>query len=77
MVWSPQSPDLNPIEQLWTCVKKKLGEYENHPLSIHELRKRIDIEWKKIPASVCQNLVDSMPRRVQAVLRAKGGYTKY
>jgi len=29
------------------------------------------------PASVCQNLVESMPRRIQAVLQAKGGYIKY
>ena len=31
----------------------------------------------KIPASVCQDLIESMPRRVEAVLRAKVGHTKY
>ena len=31
----------------------------------------------KIGAEVCQNLIESMPRRVAAVLKAKGGYTKY
>ena len=77
MEWPPQSPDLNPIEQLWTYVKNRLEEYENYPSSITELRERVDIEWGKIPASVCQNLIESMPRRVQAVLQAKGGYTKY
>ena len=35
------------------------------------------VEWEKIPAEECQKLIESMPRRIQAVLRAKGGYTKY
>jgi hypothetical protein len=35
------------------------------------------MEWEKIPKEVCQNLIESMPRRVAAVLRAKGGHTKY
>ena len=55
---------------------KKLGEYENPPIGITELWERAE-EWNDIPASVCQNLIESMPRRVVAVLAAKGGYTKY
>ena len=33
--------------------------------------------WEEIEASECQKLIESMPRRVHAVLKAKGGYTKY
>ena len=77
MVWPPQSADLNPIEHLWHYLKRKLGEYEMAPKSIHELWERVQTEWEKIPAATCQNLIESMPRRVEAVLRAKGGYTKY
>ena len=33
--------------------------------------------WKKIPAEKCQKLIESMPRRIEAVIKAKGGYTKY
>ena len=29
--------------------------------------------WNKIPLEVCQNLIESMPRRLEAVIRAKGG----
>jgi DDE superfamily endonuclease len=75
--WPAQSPDLNPIEHLWEHLKRRLGEYEEEPKGILELWERIEKEWEKIPASVCQNLIESMPRRVEAVLRAKGGYTKY
>ena len=35
------------------------------------------MDWEEIAASVCQKLIESTPRRVHAVLKAKGGYTKY
>jgi hypothetical protein len=41
------------------------------------LWERVEEEWNKICAEVCQNLIESMLRRVAAVLKAKGGYTKY
>jgi hypothetical protein len=34
-------------------------------------------EWNKIPSEVCQNLIESMSRRLEAVIKAKGGHTKY
>ena len=77
MKWPAQSPDLNPIEHLWHYLKKKLLEYEVPPKGIHELWERIEKEWNEIPAETCQKLIESMPRRIEAVLKAKGGYTKY
>ena len=77
MDWPAQSPDLNPIEHLWSHLKKKLGEYQSPPAGILELWERVEKEWNNIPASVCQDLIESMPRRVAAVLAAKGGHTKY
>jgi hypothetical protein len=44
---------------------------------MEELWERVEKEWDDIPASVCQGLIKSMPKRVMAVLKAKGGYTKY
>ena len=35
------------------------------------------MDWKEIAASKYQTLIESMSRRVQAVLKVKGGYTKY
>ena len=75
--WLPQSPDLNPIENLWHHLNRQLAEYEEEPKSVHELWERIESEWNKISPKVCMNLIESMPSRVQAVLKAKGGYTKY
>ena len=72
-----QSPDINPIEHLWNHLKRKLGEYKIPPKGILELWERVEGEWEKIEASVCQNLIESMPKRVEAIIKAKGGYTKY
>jgi hypothetical protein len=77
LLWPAQSPDLNPIEHLWDHVKRKLAGYEVAPSGMLELWERVEEEWNKIDAEVCQNLIESMPRRVAAVLKAKGGYTKY
>jgi hypothetical protein len=42
-----------------------------------ELWERVDKEWNEIKPEVCQNLIESMPRRVEAVIWAKGRYRKY
>lgn len=75
--WPAQSPDLNPIENLWDHLKRKLNAYETEPKGIHELWERVQTEWNRIPVETCLNLIESMPRRIEAVLKAKGGYTKY
>src|ERR1700722_10518557 len=77
LLWPAQSPDLNPIEHLWDHLKRRLSEHEVAPKGILELWERVEEEWNKIDVEVCQNLIESMPRRVAAVLKAKGGYTKY
>ena len=58
-------------------MKRRLEEYDSPPQGIEELWERIQKEWDQIPPSECQNLIESMPRRMQAVLKAKGAYTKY
>ena len=75
--WPAQSPDLNPIEHLWSHLKRRVNSYENPAKGITELWERVEREWEDIDASVCQNLIESMPKRVMMVYQAKGGYTKY
>ena len=75
--WPAQSPDLNPIENLWIILKKQLrDEYESPPRNLDELWERIEEQWYAIPLGVCKNLVESMPRQTAAVLSAKGLWTK-
>lgn len=72
-----QSPDLNPIENLWAILKRKLGGLEHQPGSIKELWEKIYEMWGEIDVKYCENLVESMPRRIKQVIRKKGDITGY
>ncbi len=75
MDWPSMSPDLNPIEHLWGILKWKVEERKVS--NIHQLRDVIMEEWKRTPVATCEALVNSMPKRVKAVLESNGGHTKY
>jgi hypothetical protein len=75
--WPAQSPDLSPIEHQWVHLKRQLDQYSTAPKGVWEIWERVVEEWDKIPAEVCQNLIESMPRRLEAVIKARGGHTKY
>jgi transposase len=75
--WPAQSPDMNPIEHIWGYLKKRLADYSNFPEGVNELWSRVEHEWEAISSAFCCNLIDSMPKRIHAVLKAKGGYTNY
>lgn len=75
--WPAQSPDLNPIENLWAEVKKKIRNKKKKPTNLAELERDVKNAWKKIPKHMIENLVDSMPARIQAVIAAEGGPIKY
>ena len=74
--WSGNSPDLNPIENLWTILKNKVSERQ--PTNAKMLEQAIKEVWvRDISPAYCRNLVESMPRRLEAVIKAKDGPTKY
>jgi transposase len=73
--WPSQSPDLNPIENLWSYLEH--STIERKPKSEAELFEILEKAWEDIPAELLHSLVESMPRRCQAVIDAKGYATKY
>lgn len=73
--WVPQSPDLNPIEHLWDIVKRELRKTQTSSKIM--LKSQILETWNNMPSELLQKLVHSMPRRLEAVIKAKGGPTKY
>jgi DDE superfamily endonuclease len=77
LYWPPQSPDLNPIEHLWMHLKRELSKFPDHPKGCNMLWEHVVSVFNSIKPEVCQNLIRSMPDRIQAVKRAKGGHTKY
>ena len=74
--WPGNSPDLNPIENLWAVLKFKLRRRQN--INKNQLISNIIKIWfHEIPKTLCQNLVDSMPNRIAKVLKNKGASSKY
>ena len=62
--WPAQSPDLNPIENLWAIVKRSIRQREKPPSNVGELEKYVQAAWKAIPLTTIRNLIDSMPQRI-------------
>lgn len=75
MEWPSQSPDLNPIENLWRIVKDKIAPLKAK--NKEELWKIVEEAWYSIPLETVKKLVESMPRRCLAVMENKGFSTKY
>lgn len=73
--WPPYSPDLSPIENIWSHIDRQL-----HGIDMDSLEKcgdKIQEIFNNIPVSMCRNLIESMPRRIKMCVKARGGHFKY
>ena len=76
--WPANSPDLNPIESLWGRMKDyMIFRSSGDDIPYNQLQEAIQEAWNSIPESTIQSLIDSMPARLQAVIDANGGPTKW
>ena len=75
--WPAQSPDLNPIENLWMILKRRISARDPPAKTVKELKAVVQEEWKTIPVDDVKRLVKSMPKRAKLVIKAKGFGTKY
>jgi transposase len=73
--WPPYSPDLNPIENLWADLKKRVEKH--NCTTTEELEEAVQIEWAKTDKNLCRKLVESMPKRIALLLEYQGGPTGY
>ncbi len=73
--WPANSPDLNPIENIWGIVKRKMRD--TRPNNADDLKATVKETWASIPPQQCHKMITSMPRRIEAVIKAKGAPTKY
>jgi hypothetical protein len=83
--WPAHSPDLNPIEHIWKQLKlnirkmfPRLDLLKNNEVDRAKLIECIKLAWAAaITTDQINRLIDSLPRRLDACIRARGWYTKY
>jgi hypothetical protein len=70
--WPPYSPDLNPMENMWSIVKDQVLLHH-----LQNLRQAITQVIKNLPHTTIVNIIQSMDRRLQSIIDLKGAHTKY
>ena len=73
--WPSNSPDLNPIENLWYWLDHNLGKLQIY--NVDQLQDSVRSLLLSCPCELTANLVDSMPQHITDCLKTKGGPTRY
>ena len=71
----PYSPDLNPIENLWADLARRVEQFQCD--SMEELQDIVAEQWKETDKELLRKLARSMPERCQAVSDGKGEHTAF
>ncbi|OCK87777.1 uncharacterized protein K441DRAFT_592595 [Cenococcum geophilum 1.58] len=75
MCWPANSPDLNPIENVWRLLKRRVAKRCPHTLK--ELKQCVEEEWAALELSDFAKYIGNIKERCQAVVDAKGGHMKW
>jgi len=73
--WPAQSPETSPIEHMWRIIKAAVSERK--PRIMQELRRFVVDEWNNIKLKQYKRLVESVPKRIQALTHTRGLRIKY
>jgi len=75
--WPANSPDLNPIENLWHILRSNVRKRRPQPMKKLELIEALKEEWVRLDMNKINGLIRSLPKRMQAVIDADGGSTSH
>ncbi|GFT56271.1 transposable element Tc1 transposase [Trichonephila clavipes] len=70
--WPARSSDLSPIENMWSMVAQRLTQITPLAATPDQLWQRVEVAWSAVPQERNQSLIESMPRRVAAVISNNG-----
>jgi DDE superfamily endonuclease len=73
----PNSPDLNPIEKIWAHMKHWISKEFGHITSVKAMKQVVINIWNEFENGRWDHLIQSMPDRIQVVIKAKGGSTQF
>lgn len=73
----PSSPDLNPIEPAWHELKTRLRALPHPPNIVDALKHAVQQAWNELLLDDIEKHIRGMLDRVNAVLEAKGGHTRF
>ncbi|GFS71174.1 transposable element Tcb1 transposase [Trichonephila clavipes] len=71
------APDLSPIENMWSMVAQRLTHITPPAATPDHLWQRVDAPWSAVPQKHIQSFIESMLRRVAAVISNNGGNSGY
>ena len=72
-IWPLNSPDLNPIENLWAILQTKLDAMER-ATNLKVLEKQLVSAWKEISPETLEKIIAGMPGRISKCLKLHGDY---
>ena len=77
MDWPAKSPDMNPIENVWGLLKRRISRRIRPEDTLQDLEDALIEEWNDLPQAYLGKCVLSMRRRTEACVRSMGSHTKY
>jgi len=75
--WPPQSPDLNPIENLWRLMKLRISKRRGYIHTQKQMARILREEWDRITPEDYRKCISSWSKRMKEVIKNKGGSTHY
>ncbi|POM72207.1 Transposase [Phytophthora palmivora] len=75
--WVARSPDLNPIENLWSIMSRRVYANGRQYSSVAELTTALVSIWEAIEHSTLLSVIESMPRRCEKVIKKRGDKIDY
>jgi hypothetical protein len=75
--WPAMSLDLNPIEHIWDMLGRRILAREPPVQNIRQMEAALHREWQQLSQQDIRRLTGGMRRRIEAVIQARGGYTRH